>query len=91
MSPENLNEQVTRADLNKQLEIHAKTIELQVLISQQQEKLLEKLDGNAASWKEIKKMVEEINKRTWQQTWLFWGLIVLLVTTCIGIVIELVT
>jgi hypothetical protein len=88
MSPENPNEQVTRADLEKQLEVHAKTIELQILLSQQQDKILEKLDGNASSWKELKRIVEEINKRTWKQTWLFWGLIGLLVTSFVGAIVS---
>jgi hypothetical protein len=39
------NEPVTRADLDKTLEVHAKAIELQILISQQQERIVEKQDS----------------------------------------------
>ncbi len=91
MSVENPNEQVTRADLEKQLEIHAKTIELQVLLSQQQEKILDKLDSHEEACKVLLGQVEEINKRTWKQNWLFWGLIILMFGTCVGIVVELLT
>ncbi len=91
MPAENPNDQVTRADLEKQLEIHAKTIELQVLLSQQQEKILDKLESHEQLCEEVKGIVEEINKRTWKQNWLFWGLIFLMATTCISIVVELLT
>ena len=40
---ENLNQNVTRADLNQQLEVHKKTIELQMELSQQQQQILDKL------------------------------------------------
>lgn len=75
MSPENPNDNVTRADLDKQLEVHAKTIELQILLSQQQEKILEKLDEQADLGKDLKVAIEKIETRTWKQTWLFWGII----------------
>lgn len=91
MPTENPNDQVTRADLEKQLEIHAKTIELQLLLSQQQEKILEKLDSHEQAQESIKTTIKEINKRTWQQTWLYWGLIALMLGTCISVVIELLT
>lgn len=88
MPPENPNEQVTRADLEKQLEVHAKTIELQILLSQQQEKILEKLDGNAAAWRSLKETIETIDRRTWKQTWLFWGLMGLFVASFVGAVVS---
>lgn len=88
MPPENPNDKVTRADLDKQLEVHAKTIELQVLLSQQQEKILEKLDGNAESHKELKETIDKIERRTWKQTWLFWGLIGLLVAAIVSAIIS---
>jgi hypothetical protein len=40
---ENLNQTVTRADLLQQLEIHKKTIELQMELSNQQQQILDKL------------------------------------------------
>ncbi len=89
--PENPNDQVTRADLEKQLEIHARAIELQLLLSQQQEKILDRLESYEEICKDTKEIIEEINKRTWKQTWLFWGLIFLMFSTCVGIVVELLT
>lgn len=91
MPPENPNNQVTRADLEHQLEVHAKTIELQLVISQQQEKILERLEVHAKEDERIIGLLETIEKRTWKQEWLFWGLIVLMLGTCVSVVIELLT
>lgn len=96
MSPENPNDKVTRADLDKQLEVHAKTIELQILLSQQQERILEKLDehedvckGNKDLIEKNKDILEKIDRRTWKQNWLFWGLIGSLLTTAATIITKL--
>ena len=72
---ENPNDAVTRADLNQQLEIHAKTIELQIELSKQQEEILEKLEDCNISHIEHKKILDTLDKRTWQQGWMFWGMI----------------
>lgn len=88
---EHSNDHVTRADLEKQLEIHAKAVELQLLLSQQQEKILDKLESHEKVCRDAKVLIEEINKRTWQQSWLYWGLIILMLGTCASVVIELLT
>ena len=87
----NPNEKVTRADLEKQLEVHAKTIELQILLSQQNEQILEKMGEHEKICKENKAILEMLERRTWKQNWLFIGLMILMFTTCVGIVIELLT
>ena len=80
---ENPNDAVTRADLNQQLEIHAKTIELQIELSKQQEAILEKLeDCTAAHVEHYGRIVKEAaTKRTWKQGWLFWGIIFSLISS----------
>jgi len=84
--PDNPNEIVTRADLNQQLEIHAKTIELQILLAKQQEEILEKLDGCTEAHSEHQKILDTLEKRTWKQTWLFWGMIFSLISS-IGVIL----
>lgn len=104
MPHDNPNDQVTRADLERQLEVHAKTIELQILISQQQEKIFERLSSleelkesveqqeraleKLSFLEELKEAVETIERRTWKQGWLFWGLIGLLTSSIIGVLID---
>tara|TARA_R100001443_G_scaffold112828_1_gene126830 strand:+ start:118 stop:396 length:279 start_codon:yes stop_codon:yes gene_type:complete len=77
----NPNDTVTRADLNQQLEVHAKTIELQILLSKQQEEILEELSNCVEDHKRIKRALETLERRTWKQGWLFWGMIFSLITT----------
>jgi beta-galactosidase beta subunit len=79
--PDHQSDAVTRADLNQQLEVHAKTIELQILLSKQQEEIVEKLDKCIELAKETKENVEILDKRTWKQEWLFWGIIFSLIST----------
>ena len=89
MSPENPNDSVTRADLDKQLEVHAKTIELQLLISQQQEKIIEKLEEHEAIYTANKGILEIIDRRTWKQGWLFWGLLGSVLSTAATMIVKL--
>ena len=77
----NPNDTVTRADLNQQLEIHAKTIELQVLLSQQQEDILQKLSNCVDDHRKMNKALDILERRSWKQGWLFWGMIFSLITT----------
>ena len=78
---ENPNDAVTRADLNQQLEIHAKTSELQIEVSKQQEAILEKLEDCTAAHVEHKRILDTLEKRTWKQGWLFWGIIFSLISS----------
>lgn len=89
MAPDNPNDRVTRADLDRQLEVHTKTIELQILLSQQQEKILERLDTNQESCQKALDKIEIIERRTWKQNWLFWGLIGSMLTAATSIIIKL--
>lgn len=84
---DNLNNNVTRADLNQQLEIHKKTIELQLELSHQQQQILDKLDLFTSSCKAHAKILETLERRTWRQGWLFWGMIFSLVSS-IGAVLT---
>jgi hypothetical protein len=79
--PENLNQSVTRADLNQQLEIYAKTVELQLLLSQQQEDIIKKLSELSSELNNINQKTEVLERRTWKQGWLFWGIIFSLIST----------
>ena len=79
--PENPNDTVTRADLNQQLEVHAKTIELQILLSKQQEDILQKLAYCVDDHKRMNKSLDILERRSWKQGWLFWGMIFSLITT----------
>ena len=81
----NPNDAVTRADLNQQLEIHAKTIELQVLLSKQQEEILDQIDTCVEDHKRIKTL-DILERRTWKQGWLFWGMIFSLITTAATVI-----
>jgi hypothetical protein len=71
---------VTRADLEKQLEINAKVIELQIQISNQQTELLAKLTRQGATFDKLTDILVIIERRTWKTQWLCWGLIVSLAT-----------
>jgi len=82
----NPNDAVTRADLNQQLEIHAKTIELQVLLSKQQEEILDQIDTCVEDHKKIKRALDILERRTWKQGWLFWGMIFSLITTAATVI-----
>jgi beta-galactosidase beta subunit len=84
--PTNPNEAVTRADLNQQLEIHAKTIELQVLLSKQQEEILDQLATCVEDHKKIRRALDTLERRTWKQGWLFWGMVFSLITTAATII-----
>jgi len=87
--PDNPNNPVTRADLNQQLEIHAKTIELQILLSRQQEELLEKIDDYKENIRAIRKSLQTIEDRTWKQGWLFWGIIFSMLSTAGAVITNL--
>jgi len=50
----NDDEPVTKTDLEKTLEVHAKAIELQILISQQQEKIIDRQSS-------MEKVLEKVN------------------------------
>lgn len=78
---------MTRADLSQQLEIYAKTVELQLLLSNQQEDILKELSSLADALNNISRKLETIERRTWKQTWLFWGIIFSLVST-VGTIIA---
>jgi len=78
---ENLNENVTRADLNQQLEIHKKTIELQIELTKQQEEILQKLEDCTKDHEHHRKILDTLEVRTWKQGWLFWGMIFSLVSS----------
>jgi hypothetical protein len=78
---ENLNQNVTRADLNQQLEIHKKTIELQMELSQQQQQILDKLSKFNVACQEHSRILEMLERRTWKQGWLYWGMIFSLVSS----------
>jgi len=82
----NPNDAVTRADLNQQMEIHAKTIELQVLLSKQQEEILDQIDTCVEDHKKIKRTLDILERRTWKQGWLFWGMIFSLMTTAATVI-----
>jgi hypothetical protein len=84
---DNLNENVTRADLNQQLEVHKKTIELQLELSHQQRQILDKLEKFNGACKEHTRLLGLLEKRTWKQGWLFWGMIFSLVSS-IGAVLS---
>lgn len=86
---EDINAQVTRADLDKQLEVHAKAIELQILLSQQIERIQEKLDVCHDHHEGQYKILETLERRTWKQGWLFWGLIFSILSSSIGIIAKL--
>jgi len=86
---ENLNDSVTRADLNQQLEIHAKTIELQILLSNQQEEILKNLEDCKADHVVQKKILYTLERRTWKQGWLFWGIIFSLISTAGAIITRM--
>lgn len=78
---ENLNQNVTRADLNQQLEVHKKTIELQMELSQQQQQILDKLSKFNVACQEHSRILEMLERRTWKQGWLYWGMIFSLVSS----------
>ena len=86
---ENINDSVTRADLNQQLEIHAKTIELQILLSNQQEEILKNLEDCKADHVVQKKILYTLERRTWKQGWLFWGIIFSLISTTGAVITKL--
>ena len=86
---ENINDSVTRADLNQQLEIHAKTIELQILLSNQQEEILKNLEDCKADHVVQKKILYTLERRTWKQGWLFWGIIFSLISTAGAVITKL--
>lgn len=79
--PENPNQPVTRADLNQQLEIHSKTIELQILLAKQQEEIINKLDDCAKAHVDHRRILDTLERRTWKQNWLFWGIIFSLISS----------
>ena len=79
--PENLNDNVTRADLNQQLEIHKKTIELQIELTKQQEEILDKLEDCTKDHAHHRKILDTLERRTWKQQWLFWGIIFSLISS----------
>lgn len=147
-------EELTKHDLEKTLEAHAKAIELQILISQQQNNLLEQLqevktkaeeilrhfsngfkselkqhmhdevDGlrrdldrlekeavktneqtqvlvdrhDTETTTELKsleerlgsmdKKLEELDKRTWRQHWLYWGLIAMMAGILVKVIVS---
>jgi len=78
---ENLNQNVTRADLIQQLEIHKKTIELQMELSNQQQQILDKLAKFNGSCQEHSRILSLLERRTWQHGWLYWGMIFSLVSS----------
>jgi len=120
---------ITREDLERTLEIHKQTVELQILISQNQEKLVERQDLFREEMKEFKERLEKLEehfsngfkaeikehieehlnnitanylskvlekmdvmeRRSWQQTWLWAGIAFFTLTTAISIIIELLT
>jgi len=84
---ENLNQKVTRSDLNQQLEIHKKTIELQIELTKQQDEILQKLEDCTRDHTHQLKILNTLEIRTWKQGWLFWGMIFSLVST-VGAVIA---
>lgn len=84
---ENLNQNVTRADLNQQLEIHKKTIELQLELSNQQQQILDTLAKFNGSCNNHTRILEMLEKRTWKQGWLFWGMIFSLIST-MGVIVN---
>lgn len=84
---ENLNESVTRADLYQQLEIHKKTIQLQMELSNQQQEILTKLEESNKTCDDNHKILETLERRTWQSQWLYWGMIFSLVSS-IGAVLT---
>ncbi len=86
--PPNPNDTVTRADLNQQLEVHAKTIELQILLSKQQAEILNKLDKCVEDHRGIKKSLDLLERRTWKQGWLFWGMIFSLISTSAALISQ---
>jgi len=86
--PANPNDAVTRADLNQQLEIHAKTIELQVLLSKQQEDILSQLGTCVEDHKKIKRTLDTLERRTWKHGWLFWGMIFSLISTSTALISQ---
>lgn len=79
--PENPNQPVTRADLNQQLEIHSKTIELQILLAKQQEEIINKLDDCTEAHVDHRRILDTLERRTWKQNWLFWGIIFSLISS----------
>jgi hypothetical protein len=86
--PSNPNDAVTRADLNQQLEVHAKTVELQILLSKQQEEILKKLDECVRDHTNIKRSLDLLERRTWKQGWLFWGMIFSLISTSTALISQ---
>lgn len=84
-----INAPITRADLQQQLEINARVAELQLQISNQQEDLIERLDRTAKALEQVTETLSVIERRTWKQSWLFWGLIGSLVTTATNIILDL--
>ena len=79
--PENLNDNVTRADLNQQLEIRKKTIELQIELTKQQEEILDRLEDCTKDHAHHRKILDTLERRTWKQQWLFWGIIFSLISS----------
>ena len=86
--PSNPNDTVTRADLNQQLEVHAKTIELQVLLSKQQAEILSNLNKCVEDHRQIKRSLDLLERRTWKQGWLFWGMIFSLISTSAALISQ---
>jgi hypothetical protein len=85
---ENLNQTVTRADLNQQLEIHKKTIELQLELSNQQQQILDKLAKFNGACQQHTRILELLERRTWKQGWLYWGMIFSLVSSVGALLIK---
>lgn len=112
---------LTKHDLEKTLEAHAKAIELQILISQQQNKLLEqlsqckeeieKVNGHFTNGfrselkehthdevesvrevlKEVKIQLGELERRSWQQMWIWGGIVLFTLANAVMMVIGMLT
>jgi hypothetical protein len=130
------NDDLTKQDLEKTLEAHAKTIELQILISQQQNKLEEhlalclekvkeidthfsngfrseiknhisqeirdirttleeirtklgKTEGALDLMKAVQEKIEEIDRRTWQQMWIWGGIALFTLANAVILIVGL--